>query len=100
MDPNKDFHQSMHQLVELLKKVILHLPFSSSKDPASFSPKDGNVNVNFCFFNFLPMTPEEMDEFEEMYDDLLAGQEERVSELKSELTMTDLEFLKRNGIRF
>ena len=101
MDSNKDFHQSMHQLVELLKKVILHLPFAS-KESSSFSPssKEQSVNVNFCFFNFLPMTPEEMDEFEEMYEDFLTGQEDKVSELKSDLSQADLEFLKRNGLRF
>ena len=99
MDSNKDFHQSMHQLVELLKKVILHLPFPTSKESPS-SSKDQNVHVNYCFFNFLPMTPAEMDEFEEMYDEFLTNQEERISELKSDLTMADREFLKQNGIRF
>lgn len=99
MDSNKDFHQSMHQLVELLKKVILHLPIPN-KESSGFSSKDQSVQVNFCFFNFLPMSPEEMDDFEEMYDEFLTTQEERVSELKPDLTIADKEFLKRNGISF
>ncbi|MSR77568.1 MAG: hypothetical protein EXS63_05015 [Candidatus Omnitrophica bacterium] len=100
MDPNKDFQQSMHQLVDLIKKVILHLPHASFKDaPAAFQ-KESSVNVNFCFFNFLPMTPEELDEFEGMYEEFLMSQEEKGSELKSDLSLADREFLKRNGLRF
>ena len=100
MDPNKEFYQSVQHLVELLKKMIPHIPPPPYKESASWNSKDMNLNLNFCFFNFLPMSPEEMDELEEIYEEFLLAQEERAGVLKGELTVSDLEFLRRHGIRF
>lgn len=104
-DPGKDFDQNMNQLVRLLKKIIKGLPFHpSAQQPFgaknnTSSPKEPGVNINFCFFNFLPITDEEIEEMDAMYDQFLAD-EEKSAELSPELNPSDVEFLRRNGIRF
>ncbi len=101
MDPqDKNFDHSMFHLVELLKKLISQIPFRNQKEASQFQSKDPNVTMNFCFFNFLPMSPEDMDELEEIYESFMKDPEELAGEMKSELTSADLEFLRRNGIRY
>ncbi len=97
---DRDFNRSMQHLVELLKKLVSHLPAQPQKDAASFQAKDSHVNVNFCFFNFLPMSPDEMDELEQIYDSMMRDHDEVAAEIRSDLTSADLEFLRRHGIRY
>lgn len=105
MNPEKDkeFDSNMNQLIWLLKKIIKALPSNGSfpQMPGS-SNKDGSVNLNLCFFTFVPMAPEELDELEESYEQFFAGDDkfERGEEVPFELSPADLEFLRRNGIRY
>ncbi len=99
----KDFEQNMNQLVHLLKKIIKNLPFGTL--PNSFQPKEkekdlSGVNLNICFFNFIPMNAEDMEEFDDLYDQFMAEEERSFGEFNSELSASDLDFLRRNGIRF
>lgn len=96
-DPGKEFDQHMTQLVQLLKKIIKHIPLGAMPPVSGKEMKDNGVNINFCFFNFLPMTEEEMEEIDEMLDQFGAEEERGLS---SGLNSADMEFLKRNGIRF
>ena len=57
------------------------------------------MHLNVCFFNFMPLSPEEMDAFEEAYEQAIF-QEDRGEEMSHDLTPSDLEFLRRHGIRF
>jgi hypothetical protein len=102
MDSNQDFYQNMNQLMELLKKMIHHLPVPPQKEFRNPSAKDANMNVQFCFFNFLPVTPDEMEELEDLYEQALNPHEDRfvARDFKGDLSLADLEFLRRHGIRY
>lgn len=97
---DRDFNRSMQHLVELLKKLVAHLPAQPQKDAPSFQSKDSPMTMNFCFFNFLPMSPDEMDELEQIYDSLMRDPEDHPREIRSDLTTADLDFLRRHGIRY
>ena len=100
MNPEKDkeFENNMNQLVKLLKKLIKNLP-----GPAPFSQMQGKsgegMNLNICFFNFLPMSPEELEAFEDAYEQALFP-DDPSEEFPKDLTPSDMDFLRRNGIRF
>ncbi len=99
---HEDFEQSMSQFIQLLKK-ILTAHFSQGPNPLQefMSPsKDQGVNLNLCFFTFLPMVPEELDEFEDLYERFLFEQEKKFNDFSNDLSAADLEFLRRHGIRF
>ncbi len=101
-DSGKEFDQNMNQLVRLLKKIIKGLPFGSIPSqsfPAHNENKEAGINVNFCFFNFLPITDEEIEEMDAIYDQFLA-QEEKSADFSPELSPSDVDFLRRHGIRF
>ena len=60
-----DFDQNMKQLIHLLKKILTS-PIAQAQFPDLQSLfKDQGVNLNLCFFTFLPISPEELDEFED-----------------------------------
>lgn len=100
-DSGKDFDQNMNQLVHLLKKIIKGLPFGAGSQPFSAKDKkEGGININFCFFNFLPITDEEIEEMDAIHDQFLAQEEGRYAEFSPELNSSDMDFLRRNGIRF
>ena len=101
MNPEKDkeFESNMNQLVRLLKKLLKNLPGRPPLSHFQGKPEDGGMSLNVCFFNFLPMTPEEFEAFEEAYEQAIFP-EDRSEELSRELTASDLEFLRRHGIRF
>lgn len=102
-DAGKDFDQNMNQLVHLLKKIITGLPMGPNPNPQTLNPKgksDSGIHVNFCFFNFLPITDEEIEEMDAMYDQFLAQEEGKAAEFSPELNGSDMDFLRRHGIRF
>ena len=103
MNPERDreFDQNMNQLIWLLKKILKTIPTHPQGDfPHFASPsKDGNIQLNLCFFTFLPIGPEDMDELEEIYDQYFF-QDEKGEDLSGELNAADRDFLRRNGIRF
>ena len=100
-DPGKEFDQNMNQLVRLLKKIIKGLPFGSKLPQEPFSKEKGSgINVNFCFFNFLPISEEDMDEMDAIYDHFLAEEEEKAADFSPDLSASDKDFLSRHGIRF
>ena len=99
-DRDKEFDQSLNQLLSLLKKILKNIPLHGQGPfPQSNNGKDPGINLNLCFFTFLPLAPDEMDEIEEMYDHF-AFQEEKFEDLTTDLSPEDLEFLKVHGIRF
>ena len=104
MNPEKDkeFDQNMNQLVWLLKKILKNVPGMAGQGPMPQMPFQGKgdqgVNLNLFFFTFLPMAPEEFDELEEIYDQYFFNEDKE--DLSSEISPADLDFLRRNGIRF
>ncbi len=101
MNFEREFEQNINQLVHLLKKIIKNLPGQGTgfgQFPGN--SKDGNVQLNLCFFNFIPMTPEDMEELEEAYEEALSQEERKGEEVSGELSADDIEFLKKHGIRY
>ena len=96
-----EFDKSMVQLMNLLKKIMKHYP-KGAQLPNFLDPKEmDKVNLNICFFNFIPMSPEDMEEFEEAYAELLEQSDESEAEtLELEWNDSDLDFLKRHGMTF
>ncbi|MCB9800287.1 MAG: hypothetical protein H6757_05975 [Candidatus Omnitrophica bacterium] len=101
-EPEKEFEKNMAQLLKLLKKLMA----SSFKNegPVKDFPmgtKTGQgININFCFLSFFPMSPEELDDLEDLYEQYLSQEDKTGGEFSSDLTDSDLDFLKKNGIRF
>jgi hypothetical protein len=103
---DKDFEQHLHQLMMLLKKMIKNLPchadFSGALGAGSPLGKPNAANMNVFLFNFLPLlpvSPEEMNDLEGLLEEYLPVDEKEPG-LSTELNLSDLEFLRKNGIRF
>ena len=98
-----EFDKNMTQLLSLLKKILKSYPkgsqFSNFLDPQHLD----KVNLNICFFNLLPLSAEDLDEFEEAYSELLDQNHSDDSEAEIsdfDWTQNDMDFLKRNGMTF
>ena len=100
-DKNKEFENNMNQLIRILKKLLKNIPgqapFSNFQNPSASG--EGSVHLNLCFFSFFPLSPEELDEFEEAWEQAYY-QDDKGEELSAELTPSDVEFLRRHGMRF
>ena len=98
---DRDFDQNIHQLILLLKRILKNIPQQGGfpQLPSGLLGKDGAVNLNLCFFTFLPLSPEDYEDLEDIYDQYFA-QEEKAEEFQPGLTPSDIEFLRQHGIRF
>lgn len=104
MSFDKEFEQNMKQLMHLLKKIMSQYPMEG-KSPAEMMKflkdmKDKSPDVNIFFLNMSPLSPEEFDEMEEMFEGGAMNEYLRSGELKCELNDDDQVFLKQHGIRF
>ena len=94
----------IRKLLTLLKKILKDHPQGS--DQLSKFMDQKTFNLNLCFLTFIPMSPEDLMEFEEMYEDYLNEAEDSLVTKKEELKLEfklnaeDTDFLKKNGIRF
>ena len=98
-DRDNEFEQSLSHLVQLLKKILRNMPAQDRGGSAIPEGKDSPIQLNLCFFALVPMLP---DDWEDMNDFLgpLASMDPKADEPASELSLEDLEFLRRHGIRF
>ena len=91
------------KLIALLKKILKEHPdgafLAKLMDQKAF-------NLNLCFLTLAPLSPEELAEFEEMYEGY-AGSDgpefslpQKSPKLEFKLSAGDIDFLKKNGIRF
>ncbi len=104
MSFDKDFEQNMKQLMKLLKKIMAQYPLQG-KSPEEImktlkDAKDKSPDVNIFFLNLSPLSSEEFEELEEMFEGGFVNEHFRSGELKCELNSEDQEFLKQHGIRF
>jgi len=99
-------HESMDgdvaQLIKLLKKILKNHPQGQE---VSKLMEQKAMNVNLCFLTFIPMNAEELDDFEDMYEEYLsrlgeATPERAHSPLEFKLSTDDVDFLKQAGIQF
>lgn len=104
MSFEKDFEQNMKQLMKLLKKIMAQYPLQGNSPEEIMktlaNAKDKGTDVNIFFLNLSPLSPEEFEELEEMFENGLVNEHFKSGELKCELDSEDQEFLKRHGIRF
>ena len=107
MNHPNDMDGDIKKLLTLLKKILKNHPQGFDQIAKLMDQKNDqkSFNLNLCFFTFVPMSPEELMEFEEMYDDYLNEVEGSISrrddhKLEFELNTDDIDFLKKNGIRF
>lgn len=98
-EPN-NFQDDMQKFIQMLKKLLKNY---SNKDKFSdndiLSEKNGDINVNVFFMPFLSLSPEDMDELEDIYDECFDDDKSR-EDLDADLTKSDMDFLRKNGIRF
>jgi len=107
MNHPNDMDGDIKKLLTLLKRILKNHPQGLDQISKIVDQKTDqkSFNLNLCFFTFIPMSPEELMEFEEMYDDYLNEVEESVArrddfKLEFKLSSDDVDFLKKNGIRF
>ncbi len=106
MDPHNEFSRNMQKLMILLGKILKSQKDQVGSDFSEIFNSKKNINLNLCIFTFLPMAPEDMDDLEDMFEDLYvsgeggAGSAAGDADLKFELDAKDVDFLKRNGIKF
>ena len=99
MKDSNEFGKNMSELLSLLKKILKSQKMGNV-DLSSLLDKK-NVNLNLCFFTFLPLSEEEFADFEYELEEYLLDEEMREGgDLKFEITNHDVEFLKRNGLKF
>lgn len=104
MSFDKEFEQNMKQLMRLLKKIMAQYPMDG-KSPAEMMKflkdmKNKSPDVNIFFLNMSPLSPEEFDEIEDLFEEGAVSEYLRSGELKCELNDEDQLFLKQHGIRF
>lgn len=96
-----EFEQNMTQLLNLLKKILKSQPSASPFNMKNmFDQKNSDpITLNLCFFNFIPVTPEEMDEIEDAANGLFDQDDEDVQDVFN-WNDGDIDFLKKHGIQF
>ena len=100
MKDSNEFGKNMNELLRLLKKILKSQKLSPGDLSGILDKK--NVNLNLCFFTFLPLTEEEFADLEyDMEEFFLDGDSEGSGgDLKFEITTKDMDFLKKNGLKF
>ncbi len=99
-DRDSDFDSSITELVQLLKKIMANHTSQSEWKKIQSVFQDKGINLNFNFFNFFPITGEELDELEEIYDQFMSDSDKKPEDLNTDLNSEDVDFLKKHGIRF
>jgi len=97
-----EFEKKMVQLLDLLKGIMKHSPAGQSQFSNLFDDKlNDKMNINICFFNFIPVTSEEMEDIEDLYGDIVESEDEE-DDFSPDFgwTKNDVEFLKRHGMSF
>lgn len=100
MSADNDFHQDMQKLFKMLKDLLKNRSIKEKiKEHQEKSPQD-SVNINIFFLPLLSLSADELDEFEDMYDEYMIDEEKSLEDMTTDLTKSDMDFLRRNGIRF
>ncbi|HTL47482.1 MAG TPA: hypothetical protein VL688_05405 [Verrucomicrobiae bacterium] len=100
MSHESDFNQDMKKFIQMLKKILNNSPFLEKSKDFKEAADTTEFNVNFYIFPLISMSPEEMDELEEIYENFLMDDDRNAEDLTPDLTKSDLDFLRRHGIRF
>ena|SRR3989338_175706 len=103
MNHNNDMDGDIRKLLALLKKILKNHPQGSEYVSKLMDQK--SFDLNLCFFTFVPMSPEDLMEFEEMYEEYMSHFDKPLSyrddiKIEFKLNSEDVNFLKKHGIRF
>lgn len=98
-DPDS-FENQMNQLAQLLKKMMKNLPPLPAHPEHPSLQKECGFNLNLFLFTVMPVTPEEMDEFEQATENYVSRQAREEDSSPVPLHPSDVEFLRRHGIQF
>jgi len=101
MEPNfgnqEEFDRNIKGLIGMLHKILKSHKLDG-QDLGSMLDKK-NVNLNLCFFTFMPVGHDDLEDMESIFEEYL-GREEAREKLNFELNSTDIDFLKQNGMKF
>lgn len=100
MKESNEFGKNIHELLSLLKKILRSQKVGTGNSDLSSLLDKKNVNLNLCFFTFLPMTEEEFADFEYELEEAMGESGEAAEDLAFELTKGDMDFLKKYGLKF
>lgn len=101
-----DMESDIRKLLNLLKRILKNHP-QGSEEVAKFMEQK-SFNLNLCFLTFVPMSSEDLAEFEDLYEEWMVRSEEGSDSLHAQgdtkvefkLNSEDMDFLKKNGIKF
>ena len=93
----------IRKLLALLKKILKNHPQGSDQIAKFLDQK--SIDLNLCFLTIFPVLPEDLEEFEEMYREITSHSEDSMfgredAKVECKLNPEDIDFLKKNGIRF
>lgn len=104
MSFDNDFGKDIVKLIKVLKKIMKQYPpYDKMPMPdidKMLSSPDQGMQLNVFIFPFLALSPEELEEIEEALDPSVPEGESRSEEIRYHLSPSDLDFLRRHGIRF
>ena len=101
MSGESDFSNDIRKLIKILRKIMKNHPLQD-KLPDPDRPGSQDFNLNVFIFPFLPVTSEELEELEQMCESVMFDPEKdkEADETDHDLSPSDLEFLRRHGIRY
>lgn len=100
MSSDNDFHQDMQKLFKMLKDLLKNRSIKEKIKEQQEKNSQDAVNINIFFLPLLSLSPDELDEFEDLYDEYMVDEEKSQEEMTTDLTKSDLDFLRTHGIRF
>ncbi|MBU3759829.1 MAG: hypothetical protein FGM27_07885 [Candidatus Omnitrophica bacterium] len=100
MNSEPDFNQDIKKFIQMLKRLLRSHPISDKLKESGEGSAPAEINMNVFIFPLIPLTPEEMDELEDIYDAQSADEVRGSEEFSTDLTESDLDFLRKYGIRF
>ena len=99
-NPNEDFNKNISKLLTMLRNMIKNQKIDPKELNDFFGKKD--INLNLCFFTFLPFPLDELDEadLDEFEEGAASLKDADGEELKFEINGHDVDFLKKHGMKF
>jgi hypothetical protein len=95
-NPNEDFSKNISKLLLVLQNMLKNQKIDQKELNDFFGKK--NINLNVCFFTFLPYSLEDLEGLDA--EDLDENGNPIEFDLKFELNKDDMDFLGKHGLKF
>ena len=89
MNHDNNMEGDVTKLLALLKKILKNYPQGSDQIAKFMDQK--SFNLNLCFLTFVPMSPEDLMEFEEMYEEYFNRSDEQQQTIELLIYTAELE---------